>query len=184
MRSAYVRVSEALRRRTCKMGISARRKSVNSLIVGALGLVGVVLVCVHFEVDAPWSVERHRGPVVHEAYVWQREGNEEVSRAIERAESVIGGFTALGAEVSFKGGAVDKVVRVDLDYDCLLATESKVGLALRIGPYSGPFDEECDVTKLLVDLAWSLVADACEAGLEPVPLLNFSTASMPSLAVS
>lgn len=152
------------------MRISAGRKAVNSLIVGALGLVGVVLVCLYFGVDAPCSLGRHNGPMVHEAYVWQREWTEDVRRAIERAESEIGGFTALAAEVSFMGGGVEKVVRVDLDYDCLLSTKSRVGLALRIGPYSGPFEKENDVTKLLLDLAGALVADACEAGLEPVEL--------------
>ncbi|MBN2270185.1 MAG: DUF3142 domain-containing protein [Sedimentisphaerales bacterium] len=152
------------------MRLSPRRKSVSSLILSTIAVAAIVLGLVYLAADSLIRVERRSGPMLHEAYVWQRNWDTAVGEAVERAAGSISGFTALAAEVSFKAARIDKVVRVEIDYDALLAAKSTVGLALRIGPYSGPFDEENDVTRILVDLAGSLLADARQAGLKPVEL--------------
>ncbi len=152
------------------MGLSPRRKSASPLILGTIAAAAIVWGLVYFAAGSFTGVERQSGPILHEAYVWQRNWDIPVSEAIERAAGSISGFTALGAEVSFKEGRIDQVVRVEVDYDALSAAGAPVGLALRIGFYSGPFDEENDVTMLLVDLAGSLLADARKGGLEPAEL--------------
>jgi len=152
------------------MVISRRRTSVNLLVFGGIVLFGTVGAIIYTLYDSHKPIERQSGPILHEAYVWQRQWDAALAEAVGRAAANISGFTVLGAEVSFKGGAVDQVVRVAVDYDALPAADGPIGLALRIGPYSGPFDEESDNTRLLADIAVSIVADACDAGLKPVEL--------------
>jgi len=152
------------------MGISPRKKPVNLLIIAAVALVAIVAALIYFFGDSLIPVERRNDKILHEAYVWQRQWDATVAEALDGAASQMAGFTALAAEVSFKSGAVDKVVRVRLDYDALKSTGKPVGLALRIGSYRGPFDEESEATRLLAELAGSVVAEAREAGLKPVEL--------------
>ncbi len=152
------------------MCIFPRRKPLNLLVVGAVALLVIVAVLIYYFGDSLIPVERRTGQIPHEAYVWQRRWDTPVSEALERASARVCGFTALAAEVSFKGGRADQVVRVRLDYDSLKATERPVGLALRIGPYSGPFDQGSDVAKLLGEIAGSVVGEARRAGLEPAEL--------------
>jgi hypothetical protein len=152
------------------MGLSPRRKPVNLLKIGAVSLSVITAGLFYYGYHRFKPVARQAGQIPHEAYVWQRHWDQAVAGAIKGASSDISGFTALGAEVSFKKGTLDQVVRVELDYEALKATGRPVGLALRIGPYSGAYDGQGEVTKLLAGIAGSLVADACGAGLEPAEL--------------
>ncbi len=114
-------------------------------------------------------VERRRGTFPHAAYVWQRRWDESVAGALAEGTDRVSGFTVLAAEVSWRRGR-PRVVRVPLDYETLKKTGRRVGLALRVGPYAGPFDEKAEATVLLVRLAASLIAGAREADLEPAEL--------------
>ncbi|HUW56921.1 MAG TPA: DUF3142 domain-containing protein [Planctomycetota bacterium] len=114
-------------------------------------------------------VERRGGPLPHEAYVWQRRWDERVARALGEGADRVSAFTVLAAEVSWRRGR-PRVVRVPLDYGALKRTGRPVGLALRIGPYAGPFEEKTEATLLLTELAASLIGRARDAGLEPAEL--------------
>lgn len=81
------------------MGISARRKSMIPLILGTIAVAAIAWVLVYFAGDSLVCVERQSGPMLHEAYVWQRQWDTAVGEAIERAAGSISGFTALGTEV-------------------------------------------------------------------------------------
>jgi len=138
-------------------------------LVAVVGLVAVAIVLRYF-CDFHTTVERQDGPFAHEVYVWQRQWGAVVSKALNQAAGQTSSFSVLAAEVSWKGGKVDREVRVAIDYGALKATERPVGIALRIGPYSGSFEKQSEATNLLTGIAGSLVADAREAGVEPVEL--------------
>ncbi|MDO8628963.1 MAG: DUF3142 domain-containing protein, partial [Phycisphaerales bacterium] len=53
-----------------------------------------------------------------------------------------------------------RVTRVALDYPALQRTGRAIGLALRIGPFSGPFQADDERIRGLAELARSLVAEA------------------------
>jgi hypothetical protein len=152
------------------MSLFARRKPVSYLAVWIGALLVVLAVILYHFYGSNIAVERRNGQVPQEIYVWQRRWDAAVSKALEQAAYQASGFTVLAAEVGWKGRRVDRVVRVPIDYSTVKAAEKPVGLAFRIGPYSGPFDKRSDATNLLTEIAASLVADAREAGVEPAEL--------------
>ena len=78
------------------------------------------------------------GPFPHEAYVWQRAWTEPVRNAVAQHATNFSALTVLKAEVSWKDKK-PQVVRVALDYPTLIKAERPIGIALRIGPFAGPF---------------------------------------------
>jgi len=152
------------------MSLFPRRRLVSYLAAGIGALLVILAVVLYHFCGSHTAVERRNGQVPHEIYVWQRRWDAMVSKAVEQAAAQASSFSVLAAEVSWKGGEVDREVRVAIDYGALKATERPVGIALRIGPYSGPFDKQSDATSLLTEIAGSLVTDAREAGVEPAEL--------------
>lgn len=106
------------------------------------------------------------GPVAQGMYVWQRQWDEPVAKALARAAGSAQGFTALAAEVWWRGGRA-RVTRVRLDYAALKTTRRPVGLALRLGSYAGPFDARAEATVLIAGLARDLIREARAGGIEP-----------------
>jgi hypothetical protein len=101
--------------------------------------------------------------------VWQRSWGEPIAAALRQAASSTEGLTVLAAEVSWTGGQA-RVTRIPLGYRALNATRKPVGLALRIGPYPGPFESGSEATSLITKLARSLIAEARAGGLDPAEL--------------
>lgn len=99
------------------------------------------------------------GPFPHEVYVWQRAWNEPVRNAVAQHATNFSALTVLKAEVSWKDKK-PQVVRVALDYPTLTRAERPIGIALRIGPFAGPFTRNDSITDYLCNLAASLVAEA------------------------
>ena len=95
----------------------------------------------------------------HEAYVWQRAWDGAVSDALTVAAPKLDRFVALGAEVAFAGGRL-RVVMVPVDYKALRTTGNLFGVALRVGAYRGPFDPNDEETRMLCDLAATLVKES------------------------
>ncbi len=114
---------------------------------------------------------RTAGPVPHEVFVWQRDWSDAVKRGIDEHRNDFSGFIPLAAEVRFNKGNPE-VVRVPLDWEVLRTTGKPIGLALRIGPYSGsfsaagqagkpaPHSAPSSVTELLISIPRSLVTTA------------------------
>jgi len=150
------------------MGLLQTTKSSRHFAFGGITLSALLAGMLYLSSDSPTAIERQEGWVPHEVYVWQRHWDPMLSQAIEQAAAQASGFSVLAAEVSWKAGQVDRVVCVPIDYSALKATQKAVGLALRIGPYSGPFDKGSSATTLVTSLAASLVADARLAGVEPI----------------
>lgn len=138
----------------------------------AVVLLGVVL--------AAWlmrrSEPRSHGPLPHEAYVWQRAWTEPVRESVAAHATNFAEVVVLAAEVSWKDKQ-PQLVRVAVDYPSLVRTNCRVGLALRIGPYAGPFADGDAITHYLTELAVALIAEARTNGVAPSELqLDFDCA--------
>ena len=94
-----------------------------------------------------------------EAYVWQRAWNEPVRGAVRAHAGSFSNLVALAAEVSWQAGQ-PQVVRVPLDFALLRSLPCPVGLALRVGPYAGPFAADDPAAQRLASVATSLTSQA------------------------
>lgn len=95
----------------------------------------------------------------HEAYVWQRAWNEPVRESVTQHSPHFRQLVLLNAEVTWRSGA-PHVIRVPLDFATLQTANRPVGVALRIGPFSGPFAADDPTANFLAELAASLVTQA------------------------
>jgi hypothetical protein len=98
-----------------------------------------------------------------DAYVWQRDWNQAVRDAIAEHGSNFETLVALNAEVSWQKRRPE-LVQVPLDYTVLKKSGSHIGLALRIGPYPGPFLANDRTTAFLTGVAVALVGEARSRG--------------------
>jgi hypothetical protein len=116
---------------------------------------------------APPALSRQApGPLPHEAHVWQWAWTQPVRDGVKAHARDFAGLTVLIAEVAWKDRR-PQVVHVSLDYSTLTNAPCPVGLALRIGAYSGPFSTNDATADLLTGLAVSLIAETRANGLAP-----------------
>jgi hypothetical protein len=94
-----------------------------------------------------------------EAYVWQRSWTEPVRQSVQDHAADFSGLVVLKAEVSCTGKHPG-VVSVPIHYETLVKTKRPVGIAIRIGPYQGPFSTDAPATKLIFGVAQSALAEA------------------------
>jgi len=107
---------------------------------------------------------RASGPLRHEAYVWQRAWSQPVRDAVLRATN-FSTLTVLKAEISWKDKQ-PQIARVAVDYETLAKSERAMGIALRIGPYAGPFVTNDLMGSYVVGAAEALVVEARANHLE------------------
>lgn len=100
----------------------------------------------------------------HDAYVWQRNWNDPVRRAVSEYGTNFSELIALHTEVAWKSGKAG-IVRVPLEYSVLARSGTAVGLALRIGPFAGLFSTNDSTAKMLCRLASGAIAEARKQGL-------------------
>ena len=86
------------------------------------------------------DTSRPGGPLRHEVYVWQRAWTQPVRSAVTQHAANFAEIVALKAEVSWKDRK-PQLTRVAVDYPSLAKAGRPVGIALRIGPYAGPFEK-------------------------------------------
>lgn len=112
----------------------------------------------------------------HSAYVWQRNWNEAVRDAVLEHSSGFSETVVLKSEVSWNE-KTPRVIQVPVDYNTLANAKCRVGLALRIGGFAGPFSTNDSAGTFLAGLAASLVAEAQTNRLAPCELqLDFDCA--------
>lgn len=135
-------------------------------IVSLLFLSAVVLAAI-----LVWPRENTRasGPMPHEVYVWQRSWTPSLDDAIAEHSEAFAELVALSAELTWRNKQ-PHVTRVALNDAVLRSSGRPIGLALRVGPFAGPFAPEDPRTRYLVDLAASLVEAAKSHGLHPAEL--------------
>jgi len=85
-----------------------------------------------------WPAPHVSGLLRHEVYIWQRAWSEPVRSAVAQHATNFSALTFLKAEVSWKDRK-PQVARVAPDYATLASARRPFSLALRIGPYPGPF---------------------------------------------
>ncbi|MHA3772252.1 DUF3142 domain-containing protein [Verrucomicrobiota bacterium sgz303538] len=115
------------------------------------------------------SGKRSSGPLPHEVYVWQRAWNAPVREALTIAQGAVSGFVPLAAEVSW-AGQEPKVTQIAIDHAALLQTGRPIGIAMRIGPFAGPFRSDDAVAQKLGKTAKGLVDEAVARGLHVTEL--------------
>src|SRR5712671_6816616 len=71
------------------------------------------------------------GPMLNDAYVWQRAWTDRVREAVVEHGTNFTELVALGAEVSWRG-KVPRAVKIPLDFSALQKSGRRIGLALRI----------------------------------------------------
>lgn len=112
--------------------------------------------------------EKPSAPLPQRAYVWQREWTPAVSAAVVQAAPKLAGLVVFGADVSWREGR-PKTLRCSIDWKTLRETHRPLGLAMRIAPWPGPFDDE-SITKELAGQAQALLERARQ---EQVPCDEF-----------
>lgn len=106
----------------------------------------------------------------HDAYIWQRVWGDDLRDALESTSSNIRGYTCLAAEIT-PSPEGDAIVLIDLDHAALKRTARPVTLAIRVGPYPGPFGERATTTQNLLLVTREAMARAGRHGL-PVAALE------------
>ena len=114
--------------------------------------------------------------LAEEVYVWQRAWTPAVVDAVAAHGGTFSNVVALAAEVSWRHGKPD-LVHVPVNYGALAAVQGSIGLALRIGPFSGSFATNDAVAQELCSLAASILAEAATNHVKPSELqLDFDCA--------
>src|SRR6266404_3711896 len=112
----------------------------------------------------PRGGARSRGSMRNDIYVWQRTWTEAVEESINAHGTNFTELVALGAEVSWKGGQ-PQVARPAVDWLVLRRAAPRIGLALGIGGFPGPFKMHDAPGRFLEELASALVTEAAANGL-------------------
>jgi len=91
--------------------------------------------------------------LIQDAYVWQRAWTDPVRDAVATHGTNFGELIPLVAEVTWRGSRM-AVAKVAVDYELLRSTNSRVGLALRVGalPQAPPSDFANELARLAADL--------------------------------
>ncbi len=124
------------------------------LVVCVAALVAVSVFCLW-----PAKAVRTKGLMPHDAYIWQRAWTEAVEGAIAEHGTSFTELVVLNAEVSWKSG-LPQLVRLPVEWVALRSPGRRIGIALRIGSYPGPFKADDAPGQFLTELASSLVAEA------------------------
>jgi hypothetical protein len=100
----------------------------------------------------------------HDIYIWQRVWNDSVIEAVTNHSPAFSNLVVLKAEITWRNGRPE-VTSAHVNYPALAATHRPVGIALRIGAYSGPFAAEDQTTTFLTQLTTTLLAEARSNGI-------------------
>jgi hypothetical protein len=133
-------------------------------LLAVLTLIALSAILVHW-----YRPSRSSGPIPQQAYIWNRAWTSAVQESIRTSAPNFDGYAALAAEVSFRADRLD-IARVALDYASLRNANIPIGLALRIGPFSGRFSPDDATAVRITDLAATLIGDAKANGLQPAEL--------------
>ncbi len=112
------------------------------------------------------ALRRSNDPLSQDVYVWQRNWNQPVHDAIIEHGSNFESLIVLKAEVSWRA-TQPQIIQVPLDYAIIKKTNARIGLALRIGPYLGPFQPNDRTSAFMANVASALVAEAKFHGCPP-----------------
>ncbi len=130
--------------------------------IKALILLAAILAAAAFAFR-PHPAPRQSGPIPHDAYVWQRNWSLVVGQAVTQSHERFGRIVYLAAEIAFHDNQ-PVITRIAPDYAALRACP-KVGLAMRIGPWSGSFSRDGEPAGTIVNTAAELLRQASDEKL-------------------
>lgn len=104
------------------------------------------------------------GDLIEQAYVWQRAWTPAVRDAVQSHGGAFSELALLAGEIAWKNSK-PVTTRVALPYDLLRASKAPIGLALRIGPFAGPFSESDETAANIASAARSMVNEARTNGV-------------------
>ncbi len=114
--------------------------------------------------------------LAHDAYVWQRAWTPAVRRAVLAHGPAFRRLVVLAAEVAWPRQGEPRVARAQVDYATLRRAVARaggrlrVGLALRVGPWTAARQPHAQAGRALAALAARALARARAAGVEPAEL--------------
>jgi hypothetical protein len=143
----------------------------------SLNTVARIVLWVFVAILATTACAEGAADLPHDVYVWQRAWTPHVQQSLEEHGRTFAEVVLLKTEVTWKGTEAH-TVQIPINYQTLDKFSAPIGLALRIGPYSGSFAETNASARFLTDLAKKLVLDAQTAGIAPKELqLDFDCAA-------
>ena len=143
----------------------------------ALHLLLLAFALAHRGAAAPAASVSATPRLPPEVYVWQRAWTEPVRGSVRTHAGSFSNLVVLAADVSWKQGN-PTVVRVPLDFALLRSLPCPVGLALRVGPFGGPFATNDPTARWLASVATSLTTQAATNQLPLAELqLDFDCAA-------
>lgn len=110
-------------------------------------------------------------PLTQQVYIWQRAWTGSLQQAVSESADMFDGLIVLGAEITFTPSGVPQIIRPPLRFDKLSESQEKVSVAIRIGPYRGPFLRQGPLPRMMANLAAATMVEARDAGIEPAELL-------------
>lgn len=122
--------------------------------VFALVILGIIIV-------APTQKSNQGDPAImdHECYVWQRVWDDELRTSLLEAVGQMQAYTVLAAEIDVRPGRLQRQT-MPVDYAFLSSLQAPAGLAIRVNPYSGPFDQDSEATTYLAKTIQGVLASA------------------------
>lgn len=99
-----------------------------------------------------------------EVYIWQRQSSVELTNAVDAFSPQVDGWCVLAAEVGWSQGKMN-VIRLRIDFEALHASGRRVGLALRIGAFAGPFASDDSSSRALAAIASEIILNAQKGGV-------------------
>ncbi len=101
------------------------------------------------------------GAMTQRGYLWQRDWTPAVSDAFNEGQRRFDAVVLLGGEVMWDG-TQPRLIRSSIAWDRVGRSGKRCGIALRVAPFGGPFDDR--TAQFLADTAEALVADATSHG--------------------
>jgi len=98
-------------------------------------------------------------------YLWQRDWSPSVVEAVSEAEGRMDGIVVLGAEIVWVNKKPE-VIEASIDWKRLGRLTKPVSVALRIAPYSGPFDAKGDAAESITLTTRNLLEKARANGVK------------------
>jgi hypothetical protein len=133
-------------------------------------IVGIVLFLVILGLAIPMLREKPAESKFvtprHECYVWQRVWTDELQTSILKATNRIHTFMGLAAEIDVRADRQQRQM-IPVDYSFLSRLPEPSGLAIRINPYSDPFEPDADATRYLIQTIRDVLAAASEKDFAP-----------------
>lgn len=131
--------------------------------VAILSVLFIVAVAAGAWIFFFWLAPRTSGPLRQDVYVWQRAWTQPVRDAVAQRATNFAEIAVLKAEISWKDKQ-PQLTRVAVDYETLAKARRPVGIALRIGPYAGPFTNDA-IAGFITDTAGRIVTEARTNGV-------------------